>query len=55
MIKYRNDSDRVNVLAVKKNAKQNILLSHLPLGQDMTRGQFFKRSLTGLNSEFSFF
>ena len=33
------------------------LLSYLPtspLGQDMTQGQFFKRSLTGLNSEFSF-
>ena len=32
-------------------------LSYLPtppLGQDMTQGQFFKRSLTGLNSEFSF-
>ncbi len=25
-----------------------------PLGQDMTQCQFFKRSLTGLNSEFSF-
>ena len=25
-----------------------------PLEQDMTQGQFFKRSLTGLNSEFSF-
>ena len=25
-----------------------------PLGQDMTQDQFFKRSLTGLNSEFSF-
>ena len=25
-----------------------------PLGQDMTQGQFSKRSLTGLNSEFSF-
>ena len=25
-----------------------------PLGRDMTQGQFFKRSLTGLNSEFSF-
>ena len=25
-----------------------------PLGQDMTQGQFFKRSLTCLNSEFSF-
>ena len=26
-----------------------------PLWQDMTQGQFFKRSLTGLNSVFSFF
>ena len=25
-----------------------------PLGQDMTKGQFFKRSLAGFNSEFSF-
>ena len=25
-----------------------------PLGQDMTQAQFFKRSLTGLKSEFSF-
>ena len=25
-----------------------------PLGQDMTQGQYFKRSLAGLNSEFSF-
>ena len=25
-----------------------------PLGQDMTQGQIFKRSLTGSNSEFSF-
>ena len=34
-----------------------IYISYLPtppLGQDMTQGQFFKRSLTGLNSEFSF-
>ena len=32
-------------------------LSYLPtspFGQDMTQGQFFKRSLTGLNLEFSF-
>ena len=39
------------------NSKMNELLSYLPtppLGQDMTQGQFFKRSLTGLNSEFSF-
>ena len=25
-----------------------------PLGQDMTQSQFYKWSLTGLNSEFSF-
>ena len=25
-----------------------------PLGQDMTQGQFLKRSLASLNSEFSF-
>ena len=31
-----------------------IILPTLPLGQDMTQGQFFKQSLTGLNSEFSF-
>ena len=33
------------------------IYSYLPtptLGQDMTQGRFFKRSLTGLNSEFSF-
>ena len=38
--------------------KRYIYLFHIyptpPLGQDMTQGQFFKRSLTGLNSEFSF-
>ena len=28
--------------------------NHIYLGQDMTQGQFFKRSLTGLNSDFSF-
>ena len=31
-----------------------IYLPTPPLEQDMTQGQFFKRSLTGLNSEFSF-
>ena len=31
-----------------------IYLQTLPLGQDMTQGQFFKQSLTGLDSEFSF-
>ena len=31
-----------------------IYLPTPPLGQEMTQGQFLKRSLTGLNSEFSF-
>ena len=34
-----------------------INISYLPtplIGQDMTQGQFFKRRLTGFNSEFSF-
>ena len=46
---------------VRKEIHWNCLfvctLSYLPtppIGQDMTQGQFFKRSLTGLNSEFSF-
>ena len=30
-----------------------IIFTKPPFGQDMTQGQFFKRSLTGLNSEFS--
>ena len=37
--------------------KEGVTPSYLPtppLGQDMTQGQFFKQSLTGLNSEFSF-
>ena len=38
--------------------QNNVIISYLPtppLGQDMTRGQFFfYQSLTGLNSEFSF-
>ena len=35
----------------------DIIISYLPtppLCQDMTQGQFFKRSLAGLNSELSF-
>ena len=43
---------------IKLNDPQNTaLLLYLPippLGQDMTQGQFFKQSLTGLKSEFSF-
>ena len=36
------------------NNNKNPIYATPPLGQDMTQGQFLKRSLTGLNSEFSF-
>ena len=44
---------------IKRNPSTIILHYHIyphptTLGQDMTQGQFSKRSLTGLNSEFSF-
>ena len=42
---------------MKKHDQFGLVLSYLPtppLGQDMTQGQFFKQSLAGLNSEFSF-
>ena len=53
---YDNNS---NIMTVRFGieAQSNIYLSYLPtppFGQDMTRCQFFKRSLTGLNSEFPF-
>ena len=35
--------------------QNNTIYQPPPLGQDMTHGQFFKRCLTGFNSEFSFF
>ena len=43
-------------LLMSKNLwlKGNPIYLTPPLGQDMTQGQFFKRSLAGLNSEFSF-
>ena len=40
-----------------RDVTEIIIISYLPttpLGQYMTQGQFFKRSLTGLNSEYSF-
>ena len=47
-IEFQSDFNKI-----KK--KQDIHIYQPPLpGQDMTQGQFFKRSLTGLNSEFSF-
>ena len=42
----------------RTESTKEIIIYHIyptpPLGQDMTQGQFFKRSLTGLISEFSF-
>ena len=43
--KYTNRNDKGDIYHIYPT---------LPHGQDMTQGQFFKRSLTGLNSEFSF-
>ena len=46
----------VNVLDrnILVSSKGYTYLPTLPLGQDMTQGQYFWRSLTGLNSEFFF-
>ena len=44
-------------LIIFTGISNDIYLSYLPtppLVQDMTRSQFFKQSLTGFNSEFSF-
>ena len=41
-------------LSILKSSFRWSYLPTPPLGQDMTQGQFFKRSLTGLNSKFSF-
>ena len=46
-------TDRIIHKWIGTSAEDDIYLTP-PLGQDMTQGQFFKRSLTGLNSEFSF-
>ena len=48
---------RARVLSAYSYVVRSIAISYLPtppLGEDMTQGQFFKRSLTGFNSEFSF-
>ena len=41
-------------LVLHTNNNNDPIYPNPPLGQDMTQGQFFKQSLTGLNSEFSF-
>ena len=59
-ISTRAGCDKVNFLVSASDTLFNgistiVGYSYLPtppLGQDMTQGQFFKRSLTGLNSEF---
>ena len=38
---------------IQPEVTRNHIYPTPPLGQDMTQGQFFMRSLTGLNSEFS--
>ena len=46
-----------NIIHYEAPSENQIHNPYLPtptLGQDMTQGQFFKESLTGLNSEFSF-
>ena len=48
------DKIRENGFELTKKRSRRYYLPTPPLGQDMTQGQFFKRSLTGLNSEFSF-
>ena len=47
----------VYICRCKHNLYECTCISYLtppPLGQDMTQSQFFKQSLTGFNSEFSF-
>ena len=44
----------ISVLAAQHDEDDDPIYPTPPLKQDMTQGQFFKQSLTGLNSEFSF-
>ena len=48
------DKIKENSFEQTKKRSRRYYLPTPPLRQDMTQGQFFKRSLTGLNSEFSF-
>ena len=49
--RYNSPSD---VLGYDKKQSDDPIYPTPPLGQDMTQGQFFKRGLAGLNSEFPF-
>ena len=55
-LKINTINHQLSVISLSINTNQLIILftQTPPLGQDMTQGQFFKRSLPGLNSEFSF-
>ena len=56
----KNKTYRIIFGSVNKSWSVNLknIIIHIyptpPLRQDMTQGRFFKRSLTGMNSEFSF-
>ena len=52
-----DDGSVVNEIKQNVHMKMSLSYSYLPTpphGQDMTQSSFLKRSLTGLNSEFSF-
>ena len=49
-----NVQSRTIKKALYDNKNNDPIYPTPPLGQDMTQGQFSKRSLVGLNSEFSF-
>ena len=48
------DANKIHIYKTKRYMNIDPIYPTPPLGQDMTQGQFFKRSLTGFNSEFSF-
>ena len=56
----KNYNNRAKIININSNSNSitnlinNPIYPTPPLGQDMTQGQFFKQSSTGLNSEFSF-
>ena len=56
MPRYCKASAWKNGICIKKKIRQYLYHIYLtpPLGQDMTQDQFFKRSFTGMKTEFSF-
>ena len=55
---YNNNNNNIKIYGIFCSFKLQNEIDPIyptpPLGQDVTQGKFFKRSLTGLNSEFSF-